>query len=491
MLFHIEGFKKFSKTGPVLDSPENLYSLGVLDGLGQQPLLLKDEILDMFVFCQVERVPTGYQIVLDKKMTASMVGSRMRRGGEITGFDQVTHPYNLRYAGAKEFNNSEEVTDALQNVILQHADIRTFVRHYEVDVDVDVQGIIRKTGSQTPLVRFACSFSASIDPDRPFKLSTQESKSLNKLPVVLARQDKVNKRKQKWEDRKSKLECANMTCQAALGDLEEGALSKHHRRLREKQEVLTEQTMEAKRRYNIALRELRNEKQRQRNRRIRENLKRYRNEQPVIDLERQLAGKLVITKVMDTLEHKGSMAPQHLMVIDTMLTMPGATLEAEYQRRINTINAMTAFCPVEEGRPTPRPSQSRRRPVPDDDEPCPPAKRQQYLAEDETEIALHQAIESVRITSEGQRPRICFLCLGNPNLPLKDRLAKHTTPGSLTRHFLRKHVNPPWPARGVECNVCGMELLEQKADLLNHAETCHGTVVRGPTQGRLASECQN
>ena len=25
-----------------------------------------------------------------------------------------------------------------QNVILQHADIRTFVRHYEVDVDVDV-----------------------------------------------------------------------------------------------------------------------------------------------------------------------------------------------------------------------------------------------------------------------------------------------------------------------------------------------------------------
>ncbi|BCR90557.1 uncharacterized protein ACHE_60443S [Aspergillus chevalieri] len=57
----------------------------------------------------------------------------------------------------------EEVTDALQNVILQHADIRTFVQHYEVDVDLDVQGIIRKTGSQTPLVRFACSLSASID----------------------------------------------------------------------------------------------------------------------------------------------------------------------------------------------------------------------------------------------------------------------------------------------------------------------------------------
>ena len=49
------------------------------------------------------------------------------------------------------------------------------------------------------------------------------------------------------------------------------------------------------------------------------------------------------------------MPPEDLMVIDTMLTMPGATLEAEYQRRINAINAVTAFCGVEEGRPTPSP----------------------------------------------------------------------------------------------------------------------------------------
>jgi len=32
----------------------------------------------------------------------------MRRGGEITGFDQITRPYLLRYAGAKEFNSSGE-----------------------------------------------------------------------------------------------------------------------------------------------------------------------------------------------------------------------------------------------------------------------------------------------------------------------------------------------------------------------------------------------
>ncbi|RYP83961.1 hypothetical protein DL769_001267 [Monosporascus sp. CRB-8-3] len=125
----------------------------------------------------------------------------------------------------------EEVTDALQSVILQHSDIRTFVRHYEVNGDVDVQGIIGKTGSQTPLVRLACSLSASINPDRPYKLSHEESKSLNEFPVVRARQDTVNKRKQKWEDRKAKLDCAMVACQAAFGHLDEGALSEPHRRL--------------------------------------------------------------------------------------------------------------------------------------------------------------------------------------------------------------------------------------------------------------------
>jgi hypothetical protein len=517
MLFHIKGFKTLSATG--LDCPEKLYSIGVLDGKGQQELKLKDEILDKFIFCQVERESTGYRIALEKRLTESVLRSRMRRVGEITGFDQVdqvTRPYLLRYAAAKEFNSSgeypspcevvcwlnrriEEVTDALQNVILQHSDISTFVRHYEVDVDVDVQGIIRKTGSQTPFVRFACSLSASIDPDRPYKLSPEESKSLNELPVVCARQDTVNKRKRKWEDRKAKLSRAMEACQAAFSHLGDEAPSKVHRQLQRKLEIVQDQTIEAKRRYNKAVCELRNEKQRQRNRRIRENLERYRNEQPVIDLERQLAGKLVDTKVMGALEHKGSMSSQHLMVVDTMLTVPGATLEAEYQRRIDAINAGTAFCSVEEGRPTPRATQSRRLSASDDDESCRPAKRQRHSVIDETDTVLHQAMESVRVRSAEEqrnglkrpkvtRPTKCFLCIGNSNLPLKDRLKDYATPGSLTRHFKRVHVNPPWPAKGVECNVCGKELLQQKSDLVEHAEAAHGTVVRGRAQEVLAWE---
>lgn len=81
MLFYIKGFKTMSKTGLVLDCLENLYRLGVLKGKGQQTLLLKDIILDKFVFYQAVRETTGYRIALEMQRTASMIRSRMRLGG--------------------------------------------------------------------------------------------------------------------------------------------------------------------------------------------------------------------------------------------------------------------------------------------------------------------------------------------------------------------------------------------------------------------------
>ncbi|OJD13528.1 hypothetical protein AJ78_06036 [Emergomyces pasteurianus Ep9510] len=366
MLFHIEEFKSISTSEPVLDCAEKLYSVKMLNDKRQQPLLLKNELLNKFVFCQTEPTFTGFKICLDQRMTSSMVSSRMRRAGEITGFEKVAHPYNLRYAGAKAFNNSKKVTEALQNIMLQHADIRTFVKHYQVDVDVDAQGI---------------------------------------------------------------------------------------------------------------------------------NLKHYKNEQPVIDLERQLAGKLVNIKVMDTFEHEVFMSLEHLMFVDCVLTMPGANLEAEYQQRINTINTGVAFCGVEEERPSRRPTQTRGRPAVDDD-PCPPTKRQRCLVKNNTEILLHQAMKSVQAKSTAEQPqtcfqsRVCFLCVENPSCALKDRIMKYTTVRSLTRHFLRRHINPSWPATEVECNVCEGKVLPVKSALLSHAEKAHGTVVRGRAREKLALEYQ-
>lgn len=65
----------------MVDCPENLYNLGVIKGLSQQELKLKDEMLDQFVFCQAVREADGIRIALEEQLTDGMLRYRMRLGG--------------------------------------------------------------------------------------------------------------------------------------------------------------------------------------------------------------------------------------------------------------------------------------------------------------------------------------------------------------------------------------------------------------------------
>lgn len=103
MLFRLQAFDS-----PSITSPERLYELGVLQGLNQQDLPLKDEFLDQYVFCQAIRESEGVRIVLDQRLSDGSLRYRLRRGGQITGFDQPMRPYALRYGAAKAFNNSRK-----------------------------------------------------------------------------------------------------------------------------------------------------------------------------------------------------------------------------------------------------------------------------------------------------------------------------------------------------------------------------------------------
>ncbi|KAL4758475.1 uncharacterized protein BDW70DRAFT_141802 [Aspergillus foveolatus] len=481
MLFRIQGFKNFSEDGLVLDCPENLYKLGVLDGLGQQELKLKDEILDQFVFCQAVREPDGIRILLGEQLTEGALRYRMKRGGEITGFEQVTKPYGLRYGAAKAFNDSPEVTNELQNVMLQHASINTFVKHYSVGIHVDAQAIVRGLPSQKQLMRFAASMSRSIDPRRPYRL--EDTRCVNEIPCVRALQNRVSERKEYQDKMKRAFEKAEQDFQQNFGDYA------HHKEVKELPpptrqalDSLTKCKKEytrASQRYCRAQRVFRNEWQRQRNRLVRENLERYKNEQPVIDSERQLSGKLLDSEVKGALERTGYMTPQHMILIDTILTAPGSTVEKEYQRRIAAINAVIAFCDVEEGSPVRRPNASRKRPAVDALPSTPPAKRQHCPLPDRETTTLSQAVASVCVKNRDERPTVCFLCLGNPRMPENKRFKNYNTPGSLTRHFIDIHVVPYPKDMRVRCSIC-QEELESKAALLNHAERMHGTVSRRP-----------
>ncbi|CZT52855.1 uncharacterized protein RSE6_14244 [Rhynchosporium secalis] len=35
--------------------------------------------------------------------------------------------------------------------------------------------------------------------------------------------------------------------------------------------------------------------------------------------------------------------------------------------------------------------------------------------------------------------KVCFVCIGSPHLTMRERVAEYATPGSLSRHFIRKH----------------------------------------------------
>lgn len=190
----------------------------------------------------------------------------------------------------------------------------------------------------------------------------------------------------------------------------------------------------------------------------------------MIDSERQLAGKMVDEEVMGVLEQTGYMTPQHMMLIDTVLTMPGMTVEKEYQRRIAAINAVIVFCDIEEGSPSRRPNLSPKCGATDALPAMPAAKRQACSLPGESESALRQAIASVCITAPNERPKICCLCLGNPRPPENKRMKVYGTPGSLSRRFIDWHIKRYPKEMRVKCDICDKDF-EHKANLMNHAET--------------------
>jgi hypothetical protein len=321
-----------------------------------------------------------------------------------------------------------DVSDSLQNLILQHASIDTFLKHYlDRRINADLLKIHRGMKPEKDLMRFACSMSRSIDPRRPWKLTTEQSASVNDLPCIVKLAQRAKK----------------------LSGAPEGS--------------------QRWKKYRKACRRLENEKKRQRRLLLVDIVDRFKKEQPVIDSERQLSGKVVDEDTRGALERSDQMTPEQLLLIDAILTLPETTFEKECQRRIAAINAVTTYCGVEEGQPCCR--GPRGRTVKGN---VPPAIQAADRARSAPDTALSRAISSIKTD---KRPTICFLCLGNPALLIRERVVSYATPGSLSRHFLRKHVRKLEEWEQIDCRICDIRL-EHRQHLQNHAERFHGTVSR-------------
>jgi hypothetical protein len=82
-------------------------------------------------------------------------------------------------------------------MMLQHADMRTFINHYlSRRVTADTRAIVCSYESQNHLMEAACRLLRWIDPCRPQELTSEQSQSVNQSPRVLqlvTRQEKLKR----------------------------------------------------------------------------------------------------------------------------------------------------------------------------------------------------------------------------------------------------------------------------------------------------------
>jgi hypothetical protein len=134
---------------------------------------------------------------------------------------------------------------------------------------------------------------------------------------------------------------------------------------------------------------------------------------------------------------------------------------AVYERRIAAINAVVAVCDAEEGGPSqPHGIQKRSTDAVDMPLAAPVPKKQKFTPSDQTDSTFSQAIASVCIKSPKARPTICFLCLGNSRLPESERLEMYKNSGSLSRHFINRHIKPFPNDMRCKCSICGEKLVQ-------------------------------
>jgi hypothetical protein len=306
----------------------------------------------------------------------------------------------------------------MQNLMMGHASIATFLRHYlSRRITVDTQAVVRGIQPQTALMRAACTMSRSIDHRRPRRLTPEQSASVNDDPSV---RSLLNRREQ------LKRTIPNAT---------------------------------KKLKYKKLTSKINQERQRQRHALLQAVKERWEFEQPVRDVEQQLAGGRVEDD--PELVHY-AMPPAQEELADSVLSQPGTTIEEELCRRNRAIRAVTLYCGLEEGGMNPIRINRGNKNL------SPPAKnRSEYKSE---------ALEAAKVSVyKDTRPRICFVCLGNKKLPTDVRTYSFYTSGDLSKHFKRKHLQHVKEGESLRCELCQVPL-KSKMHFQRHAHDIHGTV---------------
>ena len=321
------------------------------------------------------------------------------------------------------------MTDALQNMMLQHASVDTFIKHYLPRRSGDIRAIVSGYEPQKDLMRAASRMTRWIDPGRPHALTIEQSQSVDENRQVR----QLLALRAKWNHRYK------------------GATTKHPEYRR-----LSSEIVNLRQRLRAAL--------------LKQLRDKWDTEHPVNDVELQLAGFKFCDDPGTSVHIVDEMPPMQKRLAETVMTLPGTTVVEEFRRRNAAIDAVAAYCHFQEGGAVAMP---RGRPFTQKASPKPAKESDPQLAAAEAE---KQALkDAMLLVFTEKRTTTCFLCLGEQSLPFEKRTYKFASPGDLTKHFKRKHLAHIKEGDRLQCKVCRMGL-EHKQHLQNHAESIHGTV---------------
>lgn len=300
----------------------------------------------------------------------------------------------------------------LRNLIMKHANTDVFLKHYlSRRITTDAQAVVRGLAPQEEIMQAACRMSRWIDPDRPRFLTDEQKRSVAQNPRIrklLLQQTKMDKLSPDYKELQKKI--------------------------RNKKQHLS---------YALRIR-------------IRQDYDRTQAEK---DIQRQLSGGTFEEKIKIDPRRCSERTPQHLKLIESIMSLPGSSLPEEIQRRSGAISAVAAYCHFEEG------GMSRNHRV----GPC--ANYGPRETVDTDELTLKEAKE---VFKKEKRPTICFICLGNEELTVRKRTYRFSSPGDLSKHF-KRHLAGFNDSTGEECNLCQVHL-KDTMHMQRHAYDEHGTV---------------
>ncbi|KAJ6020334.1 hypothetical protein N7499_003607 [Penicillium canescens] len=410
ILFWLQAFEV-----PALSSMERLRKLFVEGGRQQMELPLKREVENYYVFCKTDVVNGRAVLQWNQPMTESAMSGRLRNLGEIHGFLQ-----------------SIAVSEAQQNLIMKHADTRTFLNHYlPRHIDTDMQSVMNGRDSNKSLMRAITRMSRWIDKRRPRHLTSEQRASLREHPEYVE------------ATRRMREQAEECKCDPSAA-------------MQSRLEKLTRETSNTFGRLERALR-----------RKVRHEFDR---KQAIIDIERQLSGAAVDDEeAKKVLQVEDQMLPEQIDLLEKLFTWPTSqSLEAEWQRRNAAVATISRYCCFLEGGPL---RGRRKRAAPSDgfDEeqtnvfPEPAKKSCSSPKPSHQDILLVKAENYIK---KAKKPRRCFQCYGDTHLPIHRRTQKYSEYKSTLRHFREKHLQDR------RCYMCDEDLLHEM-HLRRHAEEIH------------------